>query len=831
MILAVVISQLPMPDAQAEGTNTVTFSMNGGSFDGEYNGYSFTDQTPVLVIDDDRKIDTYPDDKYASYAGFETESGKWYTDRECIEEFDTDSVITKSVTLYKKWYYAENGFCLNPDKTVLYKYDGEQTLVQIPDTVEVIAPYAFDSLENVRGIELPDSISRICGNAFSGAAGGTGIIYIYDNGTEQSSELAKQLADSYEQLVYSSYLDAAKVEQIAGIDYNISSSAAAAAVNAEAEDEDAQEEAAEYTVEFVTGISQVEGETRTVPAHSTVSESVSVNGKQPAILTAGRYSLSIEDEKQVVSYVFQGWYKEASYLNEWDFANDTIESDTTIYAKWDSTVTKYYYVDFVADGAENVPEQLKIYEGELLNEPSETPSISGKTFLGWYTDEEDSETEYTAWGEAISADLTLYAQWETDAYTVTFSMNGGKYSGTYEGTEYSSVKSVKTKVAKGEAIDDEAYPEYEDDAVFKYSGYSTDSNWYTDKNCLSKHSSSKAVKKNLTLYKKWYATTSGFRMNPQKTVLYKYTGSDSSVEIPDTVTVIGDDAFTSVSAVTDIALSDALEEVEDDAFSGFESITSTVTLTAESDSAIAIAKELAEKYSCFVYEETSDTDTDTGTDSDDSTDSSEGSSVSIISSNNSGSITLGATASGSAGTVSSAQSSDSPAGTTASSSTCFALGVTASTTSAAAAAASTASATAVDATSSAAAAASTTSADAAATSTAAAAAATSTAAAAAATPTDAAAAAQTYTANADVSLSSDVVSDNKPETAESSTVTASTADAAAASTSAGTLHVKDSTPKTGDTVQYRTLLVCVLFSLGTLLVLTGNGKKKKAFPS
>lgn len=161
MILAVVLSQIPMPNAQADETSTVTFSMNGGEFNGEYNGYSFNNQTPVLVIDNNKTIDNYPDDQYASYAGYETENGKWYTDKECIEEFNGDSKISESVTIYKKWYNTEGGFCLNPDKTVLYRYDGDEKLVQIPDCVTTIAPNAFDSVENIRGIILPKDIETV----------------------------------------------------------------------------------------------------------------------------------------------------------------------------------------------------------------------------------------------------------------------------------------------------------------------------------------------------------------------------------------------------------------------------------------------------------------------------------------------------------------------------------------------------------------------------------------------------------------------------------------------------------------------------------------------
>ena len=48
-----------------------------------------------------------------------------------------------------------------------------------------------------------------------------------------------------------------------------------------------------------------------------------------------------------------------------------------------------------------------------------------------------------------------------------------------------------------------------------------------------------------------------------------------------------------------------------------------------------------------------------------------------------------------------------------------------------------------------------------------------------------------------------------------------------ASAPKGTQHIKDSTPKTGDPLQYRMLIVCAMFSVGVLLILTGNGKKKK----
>jgi len=35
-------------------------------------------------------------------------------------------------------------------------------------------------------------------------------------------------------------------------------------------------------------------------------------------------------------YTFGGWYKEDTFVNEWDFENDIVTEDITLYAKWES---------------------------------------------------------------------------------------------------------------------------------------------------------------------------------------------------------------------------------------------------------------------------------------------------------------------------------------------------------------------------------------------------------------------------------------------------------------------------------------------------------------
>ncbi len=890
MILAIVISQVPMPEAQAEivremteadmqvddtSAHVVTFSMNGGTFRGTYNGYSFQEKTPVLVIDDGKSIDSFPDDKLASYAGYKTEPDTWYTDQECLNKYNTDSQVTKSTTLYKKWYnitsdgttLADKGFHISPDGAILYQYDGGDKNVVIPQTVSTIAAGAFDQLDEVRAVTLPAGIQTVEKNAFSGVRDGS-IIYIYDAGTEASKTYGKQLAEEYEQLVYSEYLDAEKTEQIAGIQNlsdmpediskedtskeNVSEEAPevkegagntadktesgleasqseeseseskpteseSESKPAESESESKPEESSEpesssviviepdqkYTVTFDTGISGVAGEKRQVQSGRTVSELVSVDGSQPRILRKDDFTLTKEDEKKETTYTFKGWYKDNACTKEWDFANEIIEQDTTIYAKWEQSERAYFTVTYSTtegnEKAANIPEKQKLYEDEKLEKPSKKPSMKNKTFKGWYTSKDDTKSAFKAWGKPVTEDLTLYAHFEEKSNTVVFHMNGGGYTGTYDGKTYTDAASLTKKIAVGKGISSSEYPKSSSSANFKYSNYSTDSNWYTDKECTNVYSES-TVKEDLTLYKRWYYTSSGFTTNAANNVLYKYSGSVAEVTIPNTVTIIAKDAFASMGSISTITLPDKISEVRENAFSGVKNISKDITITGKTEQAKNKAKELANQYTHLVYK-------DSGTSKD--------SESSVVTTAESGSIKLGATVSGNAGT---ANKTDTASNTNTPAKGTIALGASGTGTTPAAGGQSSAgtqptvspSAAVVQPT--------------------------------AGTPSASQPAAPSASASQPVTTSqpasapqSAAVTQNKTtpvrqSSSGSSTVTKTTTkkpNVTSASAPKGTQHIKDSTPKTGDPLQYRMLIVCAMFSVGVLLILTGNGKKKK----
>ena len=451
-----------------------------------------------------------------------------------------------------------------------------------------------------------------------------------------------------------------------------------------------------------------------------------MDGNTARILRIGSDQIRRSEGGQEVTYTFRGWFKDNECTVRWNFDSDVIRQNTTIYAKWDRETTK--------------------------------------------------KTEKTN--------------------TVVFQMNGGGFTGTYNGTSYTDASSLTAKIAEGKGISTAEYPESNASASFRYSNYSTDSSWYQDKECLTAYTrkdssgNDTVVKENLTLYKKWYHTSSGFTMNASDNVLYKYSGSVEKVTIPDSVTVIGSDAFASVGGISSIILPDNISVVKENAFSGVNKISKDIIITGRTEKAQNVAKELASQYTRLVYE---------------GGDAAQDNDAVVISKTASGSIKLGATISGNTGTA------GTNTGTAAANNT-FTTGTivlgTGSTGTAAANNTSTTGTIVIGDDS-----ADTADAD--------------TAGVRTATVSQPTTGSQSATASPGTVTSAQQDTSGSAASAAQRTETTQKQNTTSASTPRSTQHIKDSTPKTGDPLQYRMLVVCAMFSVGVLLVLTGNGKKKR----
>lgn len=171
-------------------------------------------------------------------------------------------------------------------------------------------------------------------------------------------------------------------------------------------------------------------------------------------------------------YKFVGWTTDADGTKPYSF-DTPVNAPVTLYAKW----AKAHKVTFDTTGGSAVDTQL-VGDGEAASMPAE-PTREGYTFARWSASESDG-TAYD-FSSSVTADVTLYAQWTPNTYTVAFNTNGG-----------TSVDSVN--VQYGQAVAKPSNPT-RDGKQFV--------GWTTDEAGTKPYGFDTPVTGNLTLYAKW----------------------------------------------------------------------------------------------------------------------------------------------------------------------------------------------------------------------------------------------------------------------------------------------------------------------------------------
>ena len=116
-------------------------------------------------------------------------------------------------------------------------------------------------------------------------------------------------------------------------------------------------------------------------------------------------------------YTFAGWYNGEV---AWDFANDKVTADVTLTAKWEEIIPDNYTVTFnTAGGAPEIATQT-VVSGEKATAPT-APEKTGYTFAGWY-----NGTAAWDFDTAVTANITLTAQWTVNTYSVVFNPDNGE---------------------------------------------------------------------------------------------------------------------------------------------------------------------------------------------------------------------------------------------------------------------------------------------------------------------------------------------------------------------------------------------------------------------
>lgn len=144
-------------------------------------------------------------------------------------------------------------------------------------------------------------------------------------------------------------------------------------------------------------------------------------------------------DPEKTGYIFQGWFTNSSYTNEYDF-NTPVTTNIDLYAKF---IANEYNVTLRADGGVvNGSSQTTVrlaYDSACQLGSEYVPTRADYKFLGWYYVDGDTEIKYIDEnGNSVrrydmAKDVQFIAKWERTTYHITYMV--GNSAQTYDYTK------------------------------------------------------------------------------------------------------------------------------------------------------------------------------------------------------------------------------------------------------------------------------------------------------------------------------------------------------------------------------------------------------------
>ena len=182
-------------------------------------------------------------------------------------------------------------------------------------------------------------------------------------------------------------------------------------------------------------------------------------------------------------FIFSGWYSDQALTIQFNFLTP-VTSAITLYAKWTPVYTVTYLPNLNTSGT--VPIDTNKYtNGATVTVLDNTGSLTktGYTFSGWNTNSTATGTDRTPGSTFTmgSTNVTLYAKWAVNKYTIKFISNGGTAIDSQK-VDYATLASAPTPPTK---------------TSYVFTG------WYSDSGLTTSFQFSTPTFANKTLYAKW----------------------------------------------------------------------------------------------------------------------------------------------------------------------------------------------------------------------------------------------------------------------------------------------------------------------------------------
>lgn len=202
-------------------------------------------------------------------------------------------------------------------------------------------------------------------------------------------------------------------------------------------------------------------------------------------------------------YEFVGWYSDITLETAYDFTTMP-DKDFTLYAKW---LPVEYTITYVMNGGENASENPATYNVETETIVLVDPSKMGYSFVAWFTNAEFTSEVVTEISLGSHGNITLYANFAINEYTISFDTNGGS---TVDPITQDYATSVTAPAAPSR------------------NGYRFDG-WYSDKTLETVYTFTTIPAEDITLYAKW--TLINYTIN------YNLEGGINNVSNPASYTI------------------------------------------------------------------------------------------------------------------------------------------------------------------------------------------------------------------------------------------------------------------------------------------------------